>query len=178
MPTTAGLLPDLCDVAKVPGMVVDGIGQGIHDAIDDLKNPSELFSFDDNPILNLADYSALQQVVQESFPLPTSPSDSDSIIDAVGDAASQLYSALLPTADIVTALFATLPAYDVEVFFDELADGDLLGALGYPLAVDNALLPLAGLFELLTVGEAVTFAAADLAAPVIDVSGLVDDFLS
>ena len=47
---------------------------------------------------------------------------------------STAYATLLPTADIMNALFTTVPAYQVELFFDELNSGNLVDALGMPLA--------------------------------------------
>lgn len=42
------------------------------------------------------------------------------IVNALSDAASSAYSALLPTADIVNALTTTLPAEDISLFLNYL----------------------------------------------------------
>ncbi len=52
---------------------------------------------------------------------------------------STLYSTLLPITDLVNALFTTLPAYDVSLFAQELASGDLLNAALMPIAADMGL---------------------------------------
>lgn len=44
-------------------------------------------------------------------------------MNAVSDAASNLYSSLLPTADIVNAVTTTLPAEDISVILAELGQG-------------------------------------------------------
>ena len=70
------------------------------------------------------------------------------LINALTSASSAAYSALLPTADIINSLVTSMPAYDVSLFTETLANGGgLLDALGLPLAADTALVTLAGGFE-------------------------------
>jgi hypothetical protein len=93
-------------------------------------------------------------------------------VNAFSLASSELYSALLPTADIANAVLTTLPAEDASLFAYELGQGDLIDAIGLPIAADFALLPLAGLFEIATVGESALIAGLDLVSPFVDVSSL------
>ena len=69
------------------------------------------------------------------------------IVNAISSTASDLYSILLPTADIINALVTSLPAYDTSVFTDSLSSGDYLGALGLPIAATTGISTLAAGFE-------------------------------
>ncbi|MGH3561403.1 MAG: PE-PPE domain-containing protein [Mycobacterium sp.] len=182
VPTPAGLFPSLNDLEKVPGALLQGTEQGIQQFIGDLENPSQLLSPAENPILELIQNPAIQQLIGPvlfgggfGFSLPTEPpSDSLlSIVNALSGAVSAGYSALLPTADIANALLTSLPAYDANIFSDQLADGNLLDAIGLPIAVDVGLVQIAATFELLGVGGAAAGAAIDLASPFVDVSSLL-----
>jgi hypothetical protein len=53
------------------------------------------------------------------------------------------YATLVPVADTVTALLTSLPSYDINLFADQLEAGNLLGAVGDPIAADIALVPFA-----------------------------------
>ncbi|COX28496.1 PE family protein [Mycobacterium tuberculosis] len=44
------------------------------------------------------------------------------------------YAVLLPTVDIALALVTTLPLYTTQLFVRQLAAGNLINAIGYPLA--------------------------------------------
>ncbi|HEU4362511.1 MAG TPA: PE-PPE domain-containing protein, partial [Mycobacterium sp.] len=69
------------------------------------------------------------------------------IVDAFTSATASAYAALLPTADIINFLVTTLPAYDVSLFVHEVTSGNLLDAIGLPLAADVGLTTMAGGFE-------------------------------
>ncbi|SRX96165.1 PPE family protein PPE28 [Mycobacterium tuberculosis H37Rv] [Mycobacterium shimoidei] len=173
VPTPLGLFPSLGDLEKVPGLLVSGLQEGIQNAISDLQDPSRLFSLEGNPLLDLLQTPYFTAVASEDFSLPATPADGLlGIVNGFSAALSSVYSALLPTADFANALFTTLPAVDADVFSFELAQGDLLDAIGLPIAADVGLLPMLGLFELATVGEGVAFAAIDLLSPFVDLSGL------
>ncbi len=176
VPTTVGFLPDFDQLAKVPELLVNGAQDGIENAVDDLQDPDALFSLDDNPLLNLLQTEFFSAVADQDGFFPEGDSSSDGltgIVNAVSAAASDLYAALLPTADIANALVTTLPSYGLDVIGDYLQDGDLLGAVGDPIAALSGLLPVAGLFEIAAVGEGLAFAAVDLASPFVDVSELL-----
>ena len=73
---------------------------------------------------------------------------------------------MLPLADITNALLTSAPAYELGLIFaDNLASGDLLDALGLPIAADTAINTLAAGFAY----EVITDAASQISA---DFSGL------
>ena len=71
-------------------------------------------------------------------------------------ALSTAYGTLLPTADIANALLTSLPAYDVSLFTENLQAGNLLDAVGLPLAADTAIGTLAAGFEYEVVNSAIS----------------------
>ncbi|OIN78634.1 PE family protein [Mycobacterium malmoense] len=91
------------------------------------------------------------------------------ITNALTDAGSTAYSTLLPTADIVTALFTSVPSYDANLFLDgvqQVINGDptggLIYAFGAPVAADVALATLGGGFEFRVFEHAADTIVADL----------------
>ncbi|UQX09643.1 hypothetical protein [Candidatus Mycobacterium methanotrophicum] len=52
-------------------------------------------------------------------------------------------ASLLPIADTANTLTTSLPAYDMSLFADQIEAGNLLGAIGDPIAADVALIPFA-----------------------------------
>jgi hypothetical protein len=87
------------------------------------------------------------------------------LVNAISSAASTAYSTLLPLADIANALLTSAPAYELGLFTTNLASGDLLDALGLPIAADTALNTLAAGFAY----DVITSAASQISA---DFSGL------
>ncbi|VBA46147.1 PE family protein [Mycobacterium pseudokansasii] len=81
--------------------------------------------------------------------------------NAVSNAMSGIYSALLPTADIANAVLISLPSYDLNLFLDgitQAAHGDLAGlvnAIGRPIAANMGVLTFGAGFELTVIGNAV-----------------------
>jgi hypothetical protein len=115
----------------------------------------------------------LSAVASEDLSIPP-PSDTlTGIVNAFSDAASNLYGTLLPTADIINALITTLPAEDATNFGYELSQGNLLDAVGLPIAADLGLGSMLGLFEVGSVGEGALLAGLDLISPFVDVSSLI-----
>jgi hypothetical protein len=82
-------------------------------------------------------------------------------VNAITSATSTLYSTLLPTADIINALLTSGPAYYLSLFTDNLATGDLLDAIGLPIAADTALNTLAAGFEYDVITDALSSIEAD-----------------
>lgn len=173
VPTTLGLFPSLADLEKVPGLLVTGTEEGIQKAISDLADPSQLFSLSNNPLLDLLQTPYFAAVASEDLSIPAPDDSLTGIVNAVSDAASNLYSTLLPTADIINTLVTTLPAEDASIFAYELAQGNLLDALGLPIAADIGLGSMLGLFEVGSVGEGALLAALDLVSPFVDISSLL-----
>lgn len=88
------------------------------------------------------------------------------VVNALSGAASSAYSMLLPTADIVTAMLTTLPAYDVSLFLGAFQGGDLptdlVNAIGMPIAADFGLGTMAVGFELATLAFGVESIIGDI----------------
>ncbi len=74
---------------------------------------------------------------------------------------STAYSTLLPLADVVNALVTSLPAYDLSLFTDNLSSGDLLDALGLPVAANTGMETLFARFGLAVVENAASQISAD-----------------
>jgi hypothetical protein len=83
------------------------------------------------------------------------------LVNAISSAASAAYSTLLPLADIGNALLTSLPAYDLSLFTDNLSNGDLLDAIGLPIAADTGMGTLFAGFAVAVVDHAVTQISAD-----------------
>jgi hypothetical protein len=83
------------------------------------------------------------------------------LVNAISSAASTAYSTLLPLADIGNALLTSLPAYDLSLFTDNLSNGDLLDALGLPIAANTGMDTLFAGFGFAVIDNAVTQIAAD-----------------
>ena len=84
------------------------------------------------------------------------------VVNALSEAASDAYSILLPTADVANALPTSLPAYDLTLFAAGLQSGNLLEAIGQPIATDTYLIPLAVAFEAFAVVGQVESVIGDL----------------
>jgi hypothetical protein len=82
-------------------------------------------------------------------------------VNALSSAASTLYSTLLPTADIINMLVTSLPAWETSIFTDTLSGGDLIDALGLPIAATTGIGTLAAGFEFEVISDALSQAAAD-----------------
>jgi len=82
------------------------------------------------------------------------------LVDAISSATSTAYSTLLPLADITNALL-TVPSYELSLFTDNLATGDITDALGLPIAADTALNTLAAGFAYEVISNAASQISAD-----------------
>jgi hypothetical protein len=83
------------------------------------------------------------------------------LVNAISSAASAAYSTLLPLADIANALVTSIPAYDLSLFTDNLSNGDLLDALGLPIAADTGMGTLFAGFAVAVIDNAATQISAD-----------------
>lgn len=77
------------------------------------------------------------------------------IVNAFSSATSAFYGGLLGLADIANALLTIMPAYDTSLVVHELAAGELLNAVGMPVAADVALGTLAAGFSLTVITNTV-----------------------
>ena len=91
------------------------------------------------------------------------PSFTD-IVNAFSSALSTAYSVFLPLQDISNALATSIPAYELSLFTDNLAAGDLTDAFGLPIAANTALDTLAAGFATEVLSSAASQIAADFAA--------------
>lgn len=128
----------------------NGAQQGMNNFIDDLSHLS--FPSAADVLGGTGDVAAMSM-----------PSFTD-IVNAFTSVTSTAYAALLPTADILNAMLTTAPAYAASVFAQELAQGDILNAIGLPLAGVIGLGTLAAGFEFLALNGAV----ADITATIQD----------
>jgi hypothetical protein len=83
------------------------------------------------------------------------------LVNAISSAASAAYSTLLPLADIGNALLTSLPAYDLSLFTTNLSNGDLVDALGLPIAADTGMGTLFAGFAVAVVDHAITQISGD-----------------
>jgi hypothetical protein len=88
--------------------------------------------------------------------LASNPGSINDLATNFSAALSTAYGTLLPTADIGNALLTSLPAYDVSLFTENLQAGNLLDAVGLPLAADTAIGTLAAGFEYEVVNSAIS----------------------
>lgn len=134
VPTEFGLFPSADMTLKALQEMAAGVPKGIQAAVHDLGS---------------ADLSPLPDADLSS--IATAPNVADfnltDIVNALTAAFSTAYAALLPTADVVTAATVTIPTYDVQWFLDGLEHGDLLSAIGQPIANDIYVYTLLAGFE-------------------------------
>jgi hypothetical protein len=76
------------------------------------------------------------------------------------------YAALVPLADTVNALTTTLPAIDASLFIDQLDAGNLLGAIGDPIAAECRVDPVRRLLRRGPISNAVEGTLLNLANPI------------
>lgn len=152
-----GLFPDVSPLEVIEKLLA-GVQQGIGDFIADF-----------GPGGSVAHEMAAISLPKVSFSLPTPGGIIAAVQDIVLAVAEQisgsvasLYAALLPTADIVNAVVAVLPAYAVDVFLEgiqQIIDGDpiggLINAIGLPIAATAGLATTAGFVGILAWLQAV-----------------------
>jgi hypothetical protein len=153
VPTPFGLFPPLSATTALPGDLVIGTQQGIHDFTADLHaisaQPPTVPSFSLPSPMDL-------MATPTAFPSPVK------IVNTVTSIVSTDYAVLLPTADIGLTFVTTFPAYDAQLFVDQLAQGNLINAIGYPIAADVGLGTVAGGVEALTLVSAVASNVRDI----------------
>jgi hypothetical protein len=161
-----GLFPDV-DPEELFQALAKGAQQGVHAAADDLKS------------MELSDLGS-DSVDEPSVTSDGSETGSDmsdivstfsSITHTLSDTISSAYWSLVPpTADVINTALITLPSYDVELFFENLEEGNLIDAVGLPIAADVGL----GLLEVMggelndvqntvsTIGDGIESISSDL----------------
>ncbi|QUR67764.1 PE family protein [Mycobacterium spongiae] len=167
--TPFGLFPDVSPL-RVLDALNAGAQEGIHDFTADMhalqaQPPAPLSLTLPQPV----DFVSALNAIQAQPPAPLSlalPQPVDfvnavtaaptpiEIVNGLTTIASDDYALLLPTADIGVALLVTLPMYNAGLFVSELAQGDLIDAIGLPIAATVGLTTIAGAVELATIGLA------------------------
>jgi PE-PPE domain len=137
VPTTLGFLPSLSVLEQVPQALINGLEQGVSAAFNDLIDPS-------NYVYSLPSWvdelgTSLDDIV---------PGTQLSVLSIVPTTLQDLFDTFpphtgFPPLDVATALLISLPEIDYNVFTSELADNDLVDAIGIPIAADLGILPLA-----------------------------------
>ncbi len=136
--TPFGLFPDV-DPTTVINALVAGAEQGWTAFMGDLSDPSAMAS---------ALSSALSSAASSLAPTSVDPLTFSGIADAFSSALSAANGGLSGLSDVVNALFTALPAYAADLFTTNLQSGDLLDAVGLPIAATTALETLAAGFGL------------------------------
>jgi hypothetical protein len=156
VPTTFGLFPDI-NQTQLSDALSNGWQQGVTDALNDLQHP---ISYQDQvaPLLPFADSVHTFGLAPENpsftdvvdgllsaagFPLSdvTLSSSPTEIINDISATLSYDYSSLLPVADAINVSLTSLPAYDANIFTDQLEAGNLLNAILDPMSANTALVP-------------------------------------
>ncbi|MGH3530560.1 MAG: PE-PPE domain-containing protein, partial [Mycobacterium sp.] len=150
VPTTIGLFPTNLNPADVLTALASGTQQGVQSFIHDLGSLST------QNISEAATNGA--NIAADSLPSFTD------IVNAFSGSLSAAYAVLLPTADIANALLTTLPADMAQLFVAELSGGDLLDAVGLPIAAAVGLTSVAAGFELISIENAIGQISADFSA--------------
>jgi hypothetical protein len=178
IPTPFGLFPTNLNWGDVLTALVQGIPQGISKAITDIQSGQ------------WTDYSSLQQLLDAAHTFGLTPSDTPTLGELLGAAATYFngdvpvtpidwssptdivngltsvlstdISTLLPTADTALALAVSLPNYDASLFVSGLEAGNLLAAIGDPIAADIGVLPLPIGLEAAVLGEALATTGYEL----------------
>ena len=176
-PTPFGLFPDV-NLSTVAQDLITGAQTGWQDFESDIT--TEINEFETGGLSALLGSSSDTSSITLSELLTALSSDLSSpaafdttltdIVNTLSGAASTAYSTLVPAANVANALLTTLPTYDLTLFLNGIQDaagGDptgLIDAVGYPIAADEALIPLAGLIEFAAIANAAQTVAADLAS--------------
>jgi hypothetical protein len=160
--TPFGFLPPLSATQALGPLLVSGTQQGASAFVHDLSSLGSSL-----PGAASSGLAALTVPPAASF--PTTPTGIISAIEAannniVGTLTSDFstaYATLLPTADIGTAVFVTIPSYDVNLFLNGITEAingnpiqGLMDAFGNPIAANVGLTTLAAGFEFITLENA------------------------
>ncbi|WP_428342837.1 PE-PPE domain-containing protein [Mycobacterium sp.] len=182
VPTPFDLFPTNIDPTQLLTALYNGAQQGFTDFVNDLQHLSFNFDFTSiQPLLDAAytfgltpteiadplnPLSNLTELINaiSTFAHGDIPIQADNFIDALLGSASTDAGVLQPLADAGLALIGTLPAYDATLFIDGLEAGNLVEAIGNPIAADIALVPFALGFGVLPVVEAAAINYSEFAS--------------
>jgi PE-PPE domain len=157
IPTPFGLFPDVN-----PTTLANELVAGAQTGFAAFGNDLSTFSFASLP--SAFDATNPLTTIETALADPASLPSITEVANALSTVASTAYSTVLPTADIINSLLTSLPAYDVSLFIDNLQTGDLVDALGLPLAANTAIDTLAAGFEYEILSDAASSISATLSA--------------
>ncbi len=153
VPTPFGFLPTDINLNDVFTALVNGLTQGYDKAVEDIQTGQftdlstlyQLLDVTHTFGLTPSDTPTLLQLIDalSTFGHGDVPIEASNIIDAFSGSLSTALASQLPVADAGIALTTSLPAYDLTLFLDGLQDGNLLDAVGNPIAADLAIAPFA-----------------------------------
>ncbi|MGV0747692.1 PE-PPE domain-containing protein [Mycolicibacter minnesotensis] len=135
-PTGIGVLPDFSVLQQVPQALLDGVQKGITDSFNTLMDPANYVYALPEWAEQLTGMASIMDGGETSVGV-TVPTTWDDLFGTFPPHTGY------PPLDMLSALLFTLPEYSYNVFMSEIADGDLLDAIGIPLAATAGLLPLA-----------------------------------
>jgi hypothetical protein len=155
IPTPFGLFPDVSLSSVLSNLATD-TEQGVQNLMSGTDPYSAALDPATSSATSLSDlWSAL------SADAANPAASFTDFVNAISSASSTLYSTLLPTADIINLLVTSMPAWETSIFADTLSTGDVVDALGLPVAGTVAIGTLAAGFEISILTEAFSQAAAD-----------------
>ena len=157
VPTPLGLFPDVSLSTLLSTLATD-TEQGITAFEQDLADPTALLASLDPASLGQSFTDLLSALSLDAADPAATVTD---LVSAISSAASTAYSTLLPLADIGNALVTSLPAYDLSLFTDNLSNGDIVDALGLPLAANTGMDTLFAGFAFAVIDNAATQISAD-----------------
>ncbi|MDP7704521.1 PE-PPE domain-containing protein [Mycobacterium sp. TY815] len=152
--TPFGLFPDVS-----PGTVVEALAAGTQQGIHDFT--AELQALAAQPITFPS--FAPPQPADLMATLAALPSP-EKIVNTIATVISTDYAVLLPTADTALAFATTMPLYDTQLFWSQLLQGNLINAIGYPIAANVGLATIAGIVEFLVIAKALSENIKDISA--------------
>lgn len=145
VPTPFGLFPEVA-----PSTVFNALTAGVQQGVTNFSSDVQVL-LSQPPVVPTLD-----------LPIPTALPSPSTIANTVASIISTNYSVLLPTADIGLSMVTSLPAYNLQLFTEQLAQGNLINAIGYPIAADIGLATVAGGVEVLVIAEAAVNTIRDI----------------
>ncbi len=86
----------------------------------------------------------------------------EKVVNTAATIISTDYAVLLPAADTTLAFATTMPLYDSQLFLEQLMQGNLINAIGYPIAADVGLATIAGIVQFLVISKAISQNISDI----------------
>lgn len=147
--TPFGLFPEVA-----PSILVDAFSSAAAEGVSDFKAEMQALAVQPPVVPKFALSDLLDWARKFAEPANFLPA-TERIVDTGASIISTDYAVLLPLADTVVDLITSLPVYNAQLFIQQLAQGNLVNAIGYPIAADVGLLTVAIFVQLLTVYQAI-----------------------